>query len=407
MKNSAARVEAESATAVVAETLIPYGRQNISEADIRAVVDVLRSPWLTQGPLVEQFEQAIADYCHARHAVAVNSATSALHIACLALGIGPGDTVWTSPITFVASANCAIYCGAKIDFVDIDPLTANLDPDALEEKLFHAHATGQLPRALIAVHLAGLSCDMKSIHQLCRKYGVAIIEDASHAIGAYYDGLPVGSGRYSDITVFSFHPVKIITSGEGGMAVSNNADLARKMALLRSHCITRDEELMTHEADGPWYYQQIGLGFNYRMTDMQAALGLSQSQRIDEFVATRNALARRYHESLAGAGLSLPVTGLNTQQLRSALHLYVVRLHTDDAQVHKDAFEALRERRIGVNVHYIPVHLQPYFRSMGFGPGDYPNAERYYRQAISLPLFASLSESQQDQVINAIHEVFS
>lgn len=406
MKSSAARV-IPAADPPAADTMIPYGRQSISEADIRAVVEVLRSPWLTQGPTAERFEQAITGYCQARHAVAVNSATSALHIACLALGIGPGDTVWTSPVTFVASANCALYCGAAIDFVDIDPLTANVDPDALEEKLFHAHASGQLPRALIAVHLAGLSCDMKSIHQLCRKYDVAIIEDASHAIGAYYDGAPVGSCRYSDITVFSFHPVKIITSGEGGMALSNDAELARKMRLLRSHCITRDEAQMTHEADGPWYYQQIGLGFNYRMTDIQAALGLSQSHRIDEFVAARNALARRYHASLAGTGLSLPVTGLDTPQLRSALHLYVVRIHEDDAEAHRSAFEALRARGIGVNVHYIPVHLQPYFRNMGFGPGDYPNAERYYRQALSLPLYADLTESQQDQVINALHEVFS
>ena len=386
--------------------MIPYGRQSISEEDISAVVDVLRSPWLTQGPISGQFEDAIARYCQVRHAVAVNSATSALHIACLALGVAPGDTVWTSPITFVASANCALYCGAGIDFVDIDPVTANLDPDALEEKLFHAQAKGQLPKVLIAVHLAGLSCDMKSIHRLCREYGVAIIEDASHAIGAYYDGAPVGSCRYSDITVFSFHPVKIITSGEGGMAVTNNDSLAQNMTLLRSHCITRDEHQMTHEAEGPWYYQQLGLGFNYRMTDMQAALGLSQSARIDEFVAARNDLADRYQQSLAGTALSLPVTGLNTAQLRSALHLYVVRLRHDDAAQRKVAFEALRERGIGVNVHYIPVHLQPYFRNLGFGPGDFPQAERYYRQAISLPLYADLTEAQQDRVINAVHEVF-
>ncbi|MDO6459539.1 UDP-4-amino-4,6-dideoxy-N-acetyl-beta-L-altrosamine transaminase [Granulosicoccaceae sp. 1_MG-2023] len=388
-----------------AAEFIPYGRQSISDADIQAVVDVLRSPFLTQGPLGERFEEAIAGYCGAQYGVAVNSATSALHIACLALGVGPGEQVWTTPVTFVASANCALYCGAAIDFVDIDPATGNIDPQALHARLRQAQSQGSLPRAVIAVHLAGLSCEMKTLHRLCRDFGVALIEDASHAIGARYDGAPVGSCRYSDITVFSFHPVKIITTGEGGMALTNKPELAKKMTLLRSHHITRDAADMTHEPDGPWYYQQTGLGFNYRMTDIQAALGLSQHSRIDEFVARRNVLARRYHRELAALPLTLPCIAGDSEQSRSALHLYVVRLQDDDSGRHRRVFEALRARGIGVNLHYIPVHLQPYFRQMGFAPGDFPHAERYYRQAISLPLYPGLTEELQDRVIAALAEV--
>ena len=385
--------------------MIPYGRQEITEEDVEAVVAVLRSDFLTQGPMVPRFEQAIADYCGGGHAVAVNSATSALHIACQALGLGSGDWLWTSPITFVASANCALYCGAQVDFVDIDPRTYNLCPRALEHKLIEAKPAGRLPKVVVPVHLCGQPCDMAAIHRLSREYGFRIIEDASHAIGGRYQGEPIGNCRYSDITVFSFHPVKIITTAEGGMALTQDAGLAHKMALLRSHGITRDPAQMTHEADGPWYYQQIELGFNYRMTELQAALGVSQMARLDDYVARRHQLAKRYDVLLA----DLPVTRpWQHPDSYSGLHLYVVRLQLDQiGKTHRQVFESLREQGIGVNLHYIPVHTQPYYQQMGFKAGDYPAAERYYAEAISLPMFQTLSEAQQNKVVAALRMAIS
>lgn len=379
--------------------MIPYGRQDITEADIEAVVAVLRSDFLTQGPVVPRFEQAVADYCGAGHALAVNSATSALHLACLALGLGPGDWLWTSPITFVASANCGLYCGAQVDFVDIDPRSGNLCPDALEAKLVRAEQEGRLPKVVVPVHLAGEPCDMQAINALARKYGFRVIEDASHAIGGSYQGERIGSCRYSDITVFSFHPVKVITTGEGGMAMTNDAALAARMALLRSHGITRDPKQMTHAPDGPWYYQQVELGYNYRMTELQAALGSSQLVRLDQYVARRHDLARRYDRELADLPLELP---WNDPQGYSGLHLYVVRLQSDAGVGHAEIFARLRASGIGVNLHYIPVHTQPYYRRMGFAEGDFPQAERYYSRVISLPMYPSMSDAQQQQVIAAM-----
>lgn len=381
-------------------SVIPYGRQDISEADIQAVVDVLRSDFLTQGPAVPAFEKAVADYCGAQHAVAVNSATSALHLACLALGVGPGDRVWTSPITFVASANCALYCGADVDFVDIDPRTYNLDARLLASKLAQAEQEDKLPKVVIPVHLCGQPCDMQAIDALARRYGFKIIEDASHAIGGSYQGEQIGSCRYSGITVFSFHPVKIITTAEGGMALTNDAVLAERMALLRSHGITRDPARMTRESEGPWYYQQLELGFNYRMTELQAALGLSQMQRLDAYVARRHELARRYDQLL----VSLPVaTPWQHPDSYSGLHLYVIRLRSGSTgKSQREVFEALRAAGIGVNLHYIPVHRQPYYERLGFKLGHCPEAEKYYAEAISLPLYPTLTEEQQDRVIAAL-----
>lgn len=381
-------------------SLIPYGRQNISEQDIDAVVQVLKSDYLTQGPVVPEFEKAVATYCGAAFGVAVNSATSALHIACLALDVGPGDLVWTSPITFVASANCARYCGADVDFVDIDPLTCNMSVQALETKLQHAEAAGRLPKVVIPVHLAGQSCEMKAIKTLADRYGFRLIEDASHAIGGEYLGRKVGDCRYSDITVFSFHPVKIITSGEGGMATTNDALLAKRMARLRSHGITRYPSEMTHEPDGSWYYQQIELGFNYRMTELQAALGLSQMSKLDEFVSVRHAIASRYEELLRDT----PIGTLRQHpDSRSALHLFVVRVREADCKAtHKAVFERMRTEGIGVNLHYIPVYRQPYYERMGFKREDFPNAEDYYAEAITLPIFPGLTPEQQQLVIRRL-----
>lgn len=382
--------------------MIPYGRQDITQTDIDAVVGVLQSDFLTQGPMVPRFEQSVAQHVGARHALAVNSATSALHIACLALGLGPGDRLWTTPITFVASANCALYCGAEIDFVDIDPRTYNLCPQALAFKLEQAEREGTLPKVVVPVHLCGQPCDMQAIHALSQRYGFKIIEDASHAIGGKYQGEFIGNSRYSDITVFSFHPVKIITTAEGGMALTNDDELATKMGLLRSHGITRDPAQMTHEADGPWYYQQIDLGFNYRMTELQAALGVTQMERLDQYVARRHQLARRYDDLLAGLPVTAPWQHADSY---SGLHLYVIRLHLDQIQkTHRQVFEALRELGIGVNLHYIPVHTQPYYERMGFKPDDFPQSQTYYQEAISIPMFQTMTDEQQDEVIAALRQ---
>jgi UDP-4-amino-4,6-dideoxy-N-acetyl-beta-L-altrosamine transaminase len=385
--------------------VIPYGRQEINQADIDAVIDVLKSDFLTQGPAVPAFEKSVADYCGALHAVAVNSATSALHIACLALGVGKGDVVWTTPITFVASANCALYCGATIDFVDIDSQTYNMSVRCLEEKLILAKEIGKLPKVVIPVHLCGQPCDMASIYTLSQKYGFKIIEDASHAIGGKYKGEPIGNCRYSDISVFSFHPVKIITTAEGGMAMTNDAQLSKRMQLLRSHGITRDENDMTQAPDGPWYYQQIDLGYNYRMTDLQAALGLSQMQRLDEFVTQRHVIAKRYNQLLA----DLPVnTPWQNEDSYSGLHLYVIRLKLAEIdKTHRQVFESLRKLDIGVNLHYIPVYQQPYYKKLGFKAGCCIEAEQYYAEAISLPMYPNLTEMQQDSVISALKEAYS
>ena len=383
--------------------MIPYGRQDISEADIQAVVDVLRSDFLTQGPVIPAFESAVASYCGVEHAVAVNSATSALHIACLALGVGIGDIVWTTPITFVASANCALYCGAEVDFVDIDARTYNLSVEKLQEKLESAKKTGRLPKIVIPVHLCGQSCDMAVIFELSKQYGFKIIEDASHAIGGKYKYEPIGNCRFSDITVFIFHPVKIITTGEGGMALTNNPKHARSMQLLRSHGITRDQKEMTHESDGAWYYQQIVLGLNYRMTDIQAALGLSQMSRLNEFVAKRHEIANRYNELLMGFPITLPWQNVD---IYSALHLYVIRLQLDKInKTHKQIFEALRAANIGVNLHYIPIYQQPYYQQFGYAITDYPESEKYYAEAISLPMYSQLTHIQQEAVVKVLQKV--
>ncbi len=382
--------------------MIPYGRQDINQADIDAVVDVLRSDFLTQGPAVPAFEKAVVSQCGVKHAVAVNSATAALHIACLALDAGPGDVVWTTPITFVASANCALYCGATVDFVDIDPLTYNLSVDRLAEKLAQAEKTGNLPKIVIPVHLCGQPCDMAGIHALGQRYGFKIIEDASHAIGGRYRGESIGNCNYSDITVFSFHPVKIITTGEGGMAVTNNAQWAKHMQLLRSHGITREPNEMTHVPDGSWYYQQVDLGFNYRMTDMQAALGLSQLQRLEEFVAKRHSLASRYDQLVVDLPVAAPWQHVDSY---SGVHLYVIRLKLAEvSRTHLQVFDALRAMGIGVNLHYIPVHRQPYYEALGFKAGLCPEAERYYAEAISLPMYSGLTESMQEKVIEALRQ---
>ncbi len=380
--------------------MIPYGKQDISQDDINAVVRVLRSDFLTQGPVVPEFEKQVATYCGAKHAQAVNSATSALHIACMALGLGQGDWLWTSPITFVASANCGLYCGAQVDFVDIDPRTYNLCPVALERKLLSAQTNGKLPKVVVAVHLAGQPCNMKALHTLAQRFGFKLIEDASHAIGGCYEGEPIGSCRYSDITVFSFHPVKVITTAEGGMVLTQSDALAQRMALFRSHGITRDPEQMTRAPDGPWYYQQIELGYNYRMTELQAALGVTQMQRLDMFVSRRHALAKRYDEALT----DLPVvTPWQHPDGYSGLHLYVVRLKLDQIKsTHVEVFEKLRALGVGVNLHYIPVHLQPFYQQMGFKLGDFPEAERYYSEAISLPMYPLLTDAQQDAVVSTL-----
>ena len=385
--------------------MIPYGRHDISQADIDAVVEVLQSEFLTQGSRVPQFEATVAQHVGAKHALAVNSATSALHIACLALGLGSGDWAWTTPITFVASANCALYCGAKVDFVDIDPHTYNICPKALEDKLIYAAKANKLPKLLVTVHLCGQPCDMAAIWALAQKYNFKVIEDASHAIGGKYKGEFIGNGRYSDVTVFSFHPVKIITTAEGGVALTNSKNLAAKMALLRNHGITRDATQMSRLPEGPWYYQQIALGFNYRMNELQAALGISQMLRLDAFVTHRNTLAQRYDRALSDLPISTPWQHPDSY---SARHLYVIRLELASIhKTHRQVFEALQEYGVGVNLHYIPVHTQPYYQSMGFKVGDFPAAEKYYSEAISLPIFQTLTSNQQDHVVDVLRKVLT
>lgn len=376
--------------------MIPYGRQDIRQEDIDAVVSVLKSDFLTQGPQVPAFEAAIESATGAKYAVAVNSATSALHIACLALDLGPGDTLWTSPITFVASANVGLLCGASVDFVDIDPDTFNMCPTALAAKLETADRNGTLPKVLIPVHMCGQSCDMAAISALARRYGVKVIEDASHAIGGRYHGVPVGDCAHSDITVFSFHPVKIVTTAEGGAATTNDAILAQKMQLFRSHGVTRDPDLMEWDSEGPWYYQQVELGLNYRMTELQAALGVTQMERLSDYVDQRNVLASRYDAALGNLPLRRPGRQANTL---SAYHLYVIRV---EPARRRDVFQALRSNGIGVNVHYIPVHTQPYYRRLGFAPGMFPNAEAYYDSAISIPLYPGLTDADFDKVVAEI-----
>jgi UDP-4-amino-4,6-dideoxy-N-acetyl-beta-L-altrosamine transaminase len=385
--------------------VIPYGKQDIDQQDIDAVLDVLKSDFLTQGPQVPAFESALIEHTGASYALAVNSATSALHIACLALGLGQGDWLWTSPVTFVASANCGLYCGAKVDFVDIDPDTYNMCPKRLEEKLIEAKAENKLPKVVVPVHLFGQPCDMAAIGKLAKEYGFRVIEDASHAIGGRYQDQPIGNCEYSDITVFSFHPVKIVTTAEGGAALTNSKELADKMALLRSHGITRDLELMRGESHGGWYYQQVDLGFNYRMTELQAALGVSQMQRLDDFVVARHVLSERYNQLLSNLPLVLPYQLENTY---SGLHLFVIRLKLNEISLtHKQVFDALRENGIGVNLHYIPVHTQPYYQAMGYSEGDFPESESYYQEAISLPMFHGMTEEQQDTVVRVITDVLN
>ena len=383
--------------------IIPYGRQAISEADIQAVVDVLRSDFLTQGPVVPAFEQAVASYCHARHGVATSNATAALHIACLALGLGPGDWLWTSPITFVASANCGLYCGAQVDFVDIDPLTFNMSPVALEKKLVAAKLQGKLPKLVVPVHMCGQPCDMAAIHALSLKFGFKIIEDASHAIGAKHQGEPVGNCRYSDITVFSFHPVKIITTAEGGLAVTNHDALAQKMNLLRSHGISSTPiDMAPRPTDEIWNYQQIDLGFNYRMTEMQAALGLSQLHKLDEFLSTRQAIARYYDHALSGVEIQTPWQHPDTL---SSFHLYPIQVTATSGISQQALYQALTEAGVKVNLHYIPVYLQPYYARLGFKHGYCPHAEDYFKSSMSIPVYASMTEAQQQRVVDLIQSL--
>lgn len=384
---------------------IPYGRQSISQADVNAVLKVLNSDWLTQGPSIESFERAAMHHSGATFACAVNSATSALHLACLALELQDGDWLWTAPNTFVASANCALYCGARVDFVDVDPSTFNMCPEKLEEKLQAAEKVGKLPKVVVPVHFAGLSCDMERIRKLSLKYGFKIIEDASHAVGGSYLEHPVGSCHYSDITILSFHPVKIITTGEGGMALTNNPHLASRMSLLRSHGITKDLASMSGNIDGDWSYQQIELGFNYRMTDLQAALGVSQYSRLAKFVSARHELAERYSDKLTDFPVSIQK---QPDGIYSAYHLFVINfkneIHIKKRQL---IFNHLRNAGIGVNVHYIPVHTQPYYKAMGFDWGDFPISERYYQSALSLPMFSDLTFDEQDYVLNELRESLS
>lgn len=378
--------------------MIPYGRQSISDDDIKAVIDVLKSDYLTQGPVVPEFEKSICKYTGASYAVAVNSGTSALHIACLSLGLGKGDWLWTSSISFVASANCGIYCGARVDFIDIDPITWNISIDKLKHKLIYAKKHNKLPKIIVVVHLSGLPCDLAEIYKLSKEYGFYVIEDACHAIGSRYNNNNIGSCKYSDITVFSFHPVKVMTTGEGGMATTNIINLANKMRILRTHGITRDPDLMTHDPDGEWYYQQIDLGFNYRMTDIAAALGISQLLRLDSNIKKRHEIVRFYNKALSSLPLMLPYSDVSRY---SSCHLYIVRIK-NKKKLYSEIFELLTNFGIGVNKHYIPIHTQPFYKNFGFKSGDFPESESYYREAISLPIFPDLTKKEQESVISAV-----
>lgn len=384
---------------------IPYARQSVTDEDIKAVVDVLRSDFLTQGPSVDRFEKVVSEYCGVKYAVAVNSGTSALHIACLALGVGKGDIAWTSPNSFVASANCALYCGATVDFVDIDEHTYNMSVPALEKKLAEAKKKDKLPKVVIPVHFSGQSCEMERIAQLSKEFGFRIIEDASHASGGSYKGNKIGSCTHSDLTVFSFHPVKIVTTAEGGMVLTNNEELHRKLSILRTHGITRNDSLMEGSSHGPWYYQQVDLGYNYRMTDIQAALGISQMSRIDAFVRRRREIAAYYDQRLKSIPIILPRQHSDTF---SPYHLYVIGLILNRIKkTHLQVFSELRGNGIGVNLHYIPIHTQPYYKKMGFKTGDFPVAEKYYRTAISLPMYYDLLQSDQDHVCEQLKKVIA
>ena len=375
--------------------MIPYGRQNISKEDIEAVNKVLKSDFLTQGKAVPAFEESIKSYCKVKNAVAVNSATSGLHLACLSLGVGPEDEVWTSPISFVASANCALYCGASIDFIDIDPFTYNISIESLKNKLEKAKEIGRLPKVIIPVHLAGQSCEMSSIFELSKIYNFKIIEDASHCIGGEYLDKKIGSCEFSDLCIFSFHPVKIITTGEGGMVTTNDESISRKLMRLRTHGITKNSVEMTKEPDGPWYYEQIDLGLNYRMTDIHAALGISQMKRIDEFIKRRHEIFARYNDSFKNIDI---VTPWQHPDNYSALHLYIIRVKN-----HKDSFKFMRNNGIGVNLHYIPIYRQPYFKKFGFDSINFPESEKYYKEAISIPIYPDLTSTDQNKVINVVH----
>lgn len=380
--------------------MIPYARQNINSSDIEAVVNVLKSDWLTQGSVVPAFENAVAMKVGAKFGVAVNSATSALHIACLALGLKKGDCLWTSANTFVASANCALYCGAKVDLIDIDPSTYNMSVTLLHEKLILAEKKNCLPKIIIPVHFSGQSCEMEAIYKLSEQYGFKIIEDASHAIGGRYKNQPIGNCQFSDITIFSFHPAKILTTGEGGMAMTNSPELAEKMNILRSHGITRDRSKMTDKSQGDWYYEQVDLGFNYRMTDIQAALGLSQLDRLDEFISAREKIANKYNDCFQGSPLKLQCIENNC---RSAFHLYIIRVQE---ALRSSLFDYLRNNGINANVHYIPVHLQPYYQNFGFKWGDFPSSEQYYKETITLPIYPALTVEMQNKVIAIVTNWF-
>ncbi len=384
---------------------IPYGKQDIQQEDIDAVINVLKSDWITQGPTISRFEQTVAEYCGAKYAVAVSNATAALHISCLAAGLGSEDILWTSPITFVASANCGRYCGAQVDFIDIDPATYNLSIAALAEKLAIAEKANKPPKVVVPVHLAGQSCEMAAIAELAERYKFTILEDASHAIGACYNGKKVGNCEFSDMAVFSFHPVKIVTTGEGGMILTNRKDIYDKLIRLRTHGITRDKSVMQGESHGPWYYQQLELGYNYRITDIQAALGVSQMQRLDAFIARRRRLAAQYNHLLKELPLTLPAQHPDTN---SSWHLYIIRVdEAASGKSHREVFEALRAASIGVNLHYIPVHTQPYYQQLGFQMGDYPQAESYYQEAISIPLFYGLTDADQQRIAETLKTILS
>ena len=383
--------------------MIPYGKQDINHSDIEAVIAVLKSDFLTQGPQVPLFEKNVSNYCNAQYGVAVNSATSALHVACLALGLGKDDWLWTSPNSFVASANCGLYCGAKVDFVDIDPKTYNLSVEELKKKLIQAKKDNKLPKIVIPVHFAGQSCDMQSIHKLSKEFGFKILEDASHAIGGKYLDKPIGGCQYSDITVFSFHPVKIITTAEGGLATTNQKELAEKMQLFRAHGITREPKLMTKKTEGGWYYQQVELGFNYRMNDLQAALGIAQMKRLDKFITIRHSLKQRYDELLKDLPLITPAQSSDSY---SSLHLYPVQLKLEQlSKAHNQIFDELRKNGVGVNLHYIPIHMQPYFQNMGFKKGNFPIVEDYYSRAISIPIYQGLTTELQDKVVKVLKDL--